>query len=139
MLSVSAVLLTTSGVLAALPAPANEDVKFYLHPVEAQIIEHTNAERARFGLPILQIDTSLMQSARRHGSWMATRQSLQHTSAQVAENIAMGQSSSSEAVRDWMNSPGHRANILNGSYRRIGAAAYVSPSGAIYWCQQFLH
>ena len=70
---------------------------------------------------------------------MATRQSLQHTTAAVAENIAMGQPNSDQAVRDWMNSPGHRANILNGSYTRIGVAAYVSPSGAIYWCQQFLY
>jgi uncharacterized protein YkwD len=50
----------------------------------------------------------------------------------------MGQSSSREVVRDWMNSPGHRANIL-GSYRRVGAAAYRSKGGAIYWCLQLLN
>ena len=37
-----------------------------------------------------------------------------------------------------MNSPGHRANILNPGYRRIGVAAYRTPEGTVYWCQQFL-
>jgi uncharacterized protein YkwD len=37
-----------------------------------------------------------------------------------------------------MNSSGHRANILNPGYRRIGVAAYATPEGTIFWCQQFL-
>ena len=56
----------------------------------------------------------------------------------VAENIASGQSTPGEAIRDWMNSAGHRANILNARYTRIGAAAYRGPDGQVYWCQQFL-
>ena len=50
----------------------------------------------------------------------------------------MGQNSSAEVINAWMNSSGHRANILNPSYTRIGVAAYVTPGGTIYWCQQFL-
>ena len=69
---------------------------------------------------------------------MARYRRLQHTRQPVAENIAMGQRNSKEAVRDWMTSRGHRANILNRSYQRIGAAAYRTKSGTIYWCQQFL-
>jgi uncharacterized protein YkwD len=68
---------------------------------------------------------------------MASANSLQHTSAAVAENIAMGQSSASEAMNSWMNSSGHRANILGGGYSTIGVAAYTSSSGQIFWCQQF--
>lgn len=109
-----------------------------LLPIEKNIITYTNAERARYGLPALKVDEKLMKSARQHGSWMARSRQLVHTRQNVAENIAMGQSSSKEAVRDWMNSSGHRRNILNGSYRRIGAAAYRSPNGRIFWCQQFL-
>ena len=56
----------------------------------------------------------------------------------MAENIAMGQRTSNEVLNSWMNSSGHRANILNRSYRRIGVAAYTTPQGTIYWCQQFL-
>lgn len=106
--------------------------------VEMNIVQKTNAERARFGLPPLQIDHSLMSSARNHAQWMARNRAMQHTRANVAENIAAGQSTSTEAVGDWMRSPGHRANILNGSYRRIGVAAYRGFDGQVYWCQQFI-
>lgn len=109
-----------------------------LFPVEAQILALTNAERAKYGLAPLALDKSLLQSARTHCNWMATSGAFQHTSANVAENIALGQGSAGEAVRDWMNSPGHRANILNGSYRRMGMAAYTGAGGKIYWCQQFM-
>jgi len=108
-----------------------------LLPIEANIISYTNQERGRYGLPPLKVDRRLMASARRHCAWMTRNRSLVHTSQPVAENIAMGQRSSREAVRDWMASPGHRANILNRSHRRIGVAAYRTPGGTIFWCQQF--
>jgi uncharacterized protein YkwD len=110
-----------------------------LHPIEARIIERTNSERARHGLPLLAVDTRLLSSARRHAAWMTNARSMTHTSAAVAENIAMGQNTSSEVLSAWMNSSGHRANILNPGYSRIGVAAYKTPEGTIYWCQQFLH
>jgi uncharacterized protein YkwD len=96
-------------------------------------------ERQRYGLRPLTIDERLMASARKHCAWMARSGSLMHTSAAVAENIAMGQPNSVQAVRDWMNSPGHRANMLNGSYTRMGAAGYTGPGGQVFWCVQFLH
>ena len=106
--------------------------------VETNIIAKTNARRIRNGKRPLKLDESLMRSARQHCTWMARNRSLQHTRAAVAENIAMGQSTSTEAVQDWMNSPGHRANMLNGQYTRIGVAAYRAHDGRVYWCQQFL-
>jgi uncharacterized protein YkwD len=109
-----------------------------LHPIEARIIEKTNSERARYGLPPLAVDPALVRSARKHAAWMTNNRSMTHTSAPVGENIAMGQDSSGEVVRAWMNSSGHRANILNRGYRRIGVAAYTTPEGTIFWCQQFL-
>ncbi len=105
--------------------------------IEANIVKYTNAERSRYGLAALEVDADLMNSARSHASWMARSRNMVHTSRPVAENIAMGQPHSRLAVRDWMNSSGHRANILNRSHRRIGAAAYRTPDGRIYWCQQF--
>jgi uncharacterized protein YkwD len=106
-------------------------------PLETAVIERTNQERVRRGLRPLALDFGLLASARKHTAWMTRRRSLQHTNQPVAENIAMGQNSSDEVVRDWMSSPGHRANILNASYSRIGVAAYTSTGGTVYWCQQF--
>jgi uncharacterized protein YkwD len=108
-----------------------------LLPIEENIVKYTNAERARYGLAALEIDRELMDSARQHTAWMASHHSLVHTSRPVAENIAMGQPHSQSVVRDWMNSSGHRANILGRGYRRIGVAAYRTASGTIFWCQQF--
>ena len=112
--------------------------KLELLAIEKNIVEFTNQQRKQHGLSPLQIDENLVKSARNHTIWMARNRSLQHTSQPVAENIAMGYSSSQGVVQGWMNSSGHRANILNGSYRRIGTAAYESPNGTIFWCQQFL-
>lgn len=108
-----------------------------LHPVETSVIEQTNAERVRYGLRPFIIDHLLMRQARRHAAWMAKAHSLQHTSQAVAENIAMGQNSGNEVVRTWMNSSGHRANILNAGYTKLGVAAYKTPEGTVFWCQQF--
>ena len=105
--------------------------------IEKNIIDYTNNERVKRGLKPLVIDQSLIGTSRKHAQWMASRQSLQHGRYGVGENIAMGQRSSREAVNDWMNSSGHRANILNSSYKKIGAAAYQTEGGTIYWCQQF--
>ncbi len=109
-----------------------------IRTIEKNIVEYTNRERQRRGMRPLKLDVKLIDSARDHAQWMASRRSLQHTKRPVGENIAMGQRSSKEAVNDWMNSKGHRANILNPSYTRIGAAAYKTKDGTIFWCQQFL-
>lgn len=109
-----------------------------IHATELQLVERTNAERVRHGLSPLVLDPSLLQSARRHAAWMTRNRVLRHTGAAVAENIAMGQPTTAHAVQDWMRSPGHRANILNRSYTRIGVAGYRAPDGTVYWCQQFL-
>jgi uncharacterized protein YkwD len=109
-----------------------------LFEVEKQMIEQTNAQRAKYGLPPLALDQSLEKTARSHTVWMTNSRTFQHSNINVGENIAMGQHTTGEAVTDWMNSPGHRANILNSSYKRTGVAAFQTPDGTIYWCQQFL-
>ncbi len=108
-----------------------------LHAVEQRILDETNRVRRRHGLRPLRLDRRLLSSARRHTSWMTRNHSLQHTSAPVAENIAMGQRTAPEVLNSWMNSPGHRANILNASYTKIGISAYRTKSGTVFWCQQF--
>jgi uncharacterized protein YkwD len=115
--------------------PTKDELK--LIAIERNIILYTNAERKRRGLPELTIDPKLVESARAHCAWMTRYRTLRHTRMPVAENIAMGQRTSKDVVRAWMNSSGHRANILNRNYQRIGAAAYRTESGTIFWCQQF--
>jgi uncharacterized protein YkwD len=137
-MNIVALLLLVSANMLATTKESKEANDLELIAVERQIVERTNRERERYGLPELEVDRSLMKSARTHAAWMARRTVLQHTSAAVGENIAQGQSSATEAVRDWMNSPGHRANILSSRYSRIGVAAYRGPDGQAYWCQQFL-
>ena len=126
-------------VLAAAEAnPQPKKQQTELIPIERNVVDRTNAERERYGLPPLEVDGDLVRSARRHCAWMTRNRTLQHTRQAVGENIAMGQRSSKEVVADWMSSSGHRANILNRGYRRIGVAAYRTQGGTIYWCQQFL-
>ena len=138
-LAVCAALLSLVEGEESKPQPAPEKTKIKLVTVESNIIHYTNQQRQQHGLPPLEVDPELIRSARRHATWMTVNRSLRHTSDPVAENIAMGQRDSDEVVRDWMRSPGHRANILNGRYRRIGVAAYCMPEGRIYWCQQFMY
>ncbi len=112
--------------------------KFSLHRVEGNLITRTNAQRKAYGLRPLKMCRRLMKSARAHTKWMAAANNLSHTHQAVGENIAMGQHDSQEAVNDWMNSSGHRANILSASYTRIGVAWARDSNGSFYWCQQFL-
>ena len=136
-----AALLTCSANVAAQPAtPAVQQTqppKFEMLAIEQSIVDATNAQRARYGLSALAVDQNLMATARQHGTWMASYRQLVHSNYGVAENIAMGQRSTTEVINSWMNSSGHRANMLGG-YRRIGVSAYRSPEGTIFWCQQFM-
>ena len=119
---------------------------------EQKVIELTNAERAKEGLAALQADTKLMQSARLKSDDMAKNNYFDHTSPtygspfdqmkslgisykSAGENIAQGQKTPEEVVQAWMDSPGHRANIMNASYTHIGVG--YSANGN-YWTQQFI-
>ena len=108
-----------------------------LAAIEANLVSYTNQEQQRYGLPPLEVDKDLMESARAQAAWMTRNRAMVHTNQPVAENIAMGQPHSSDVVRAWMNSSGHRANILNFAHRRIGVAAFRTDGGTIFWCQQF--
>ncbi len=111
------------------------DTWIYANWTEITLATCINETRIRHGLPALIIDSRLMQSARKHCAWMVRARRLEHTSQPVAENIALGQATASEAVYSWLNSPGHRANLL-GRYSRVGVAAYTGQDGRAYWCMQ---
>lgn len=119
---------------------------------EQKVVELTNQERAKQGLPALKLDTELSKVARTKSLDMQNKGYFSHTSPtygspfdmmkqfgisyrSAGENIAMGQQSPEAVVNAWMNSEGHRANILNSSYTHIGVG-HVSNGN--YWTQMFI-
>ncbi|WJY28241.1 CAP domain-containing protein [Sporosarcina trichiuri] len=120
--------------------------------IEQAVLDLTNAERQKAGLKPLQFDEKLLKSARQKSADMAANRYFSHTSPtygspfdqmkangityrSAAENIAMGQRSAQEVVQDWMNSPGHRQNILTPGFTHIGIGYDANGN---YWTQQFI-
>ncbi|MED4920583.1 CAP domain-containing protein [Weizmannia sp. CD-2023] len=123
-----------------------------LNAYEKQVVTLVNEERAKNGLGALKIDTALSKMARVKSNDMATHQYFDHTSPTygspfdmmkqfgisyqyAGENIAMGQQTPQEVMNAWMNSEGHRANILNKNFTHIGVG-YVE--NGHYWTQEFI-
>ena len=112
----------------------------------------TNVERAKAGCGALRIDARLTTAARLHSQDMVDRGYFSHTSpdgegpgdrAEAAgypswsgENIAAGYPTPTAVVRGWLSSDGHRANILNCSFSRIGVGVAYGPGGP-WWTQDF--
>ncbi len=57
----------------------------------------------------------------------------------AGENIAAGQRSPEEVMNSWMNSQGHRENIMQDSYEKIGVGHYQGQDGTQYWVQLFIY
>ncbi|AHN21350.1 MULTISPECIES: CAP domain-containing protein [Lysinibacillus] len=127
--------------------PTNEQAS-----VEQEVVKLVNAERAKAGLPALKEDWELSRVAKYKSQDMHDKNYFDHTSPTygspfammkkfgitykaAGENIAKGQKSASEVVNAWMNSEGHRANILNKSYTHIGVG-FVKDGN--YWSQMFI-
>lgn len=123
-----------------------------LSDLEAKVIELTNNERKKNGLAALQIDTNLSNVARKKSIDMQQNNYFSHTSPTygspfdmmrdfgvtyktAGENIAKGQQTAEQVVNAWMNSEGHRKNILNGQFTHIGVG--FGENGA-YWTQMFV-
>lgn len=98
----------------------------------------TNAERVKAKLPELEIDEVLMNGASEWAGSMFTKGRLRHASSHGfrAENIAWGQQSIDEVIRVWMNSPGHRHNILDRKHTKLGVG-FCGSGHNIYWVQRF--
>lgn len=120
-----------------------------------EVVRLTNEERQNNGLSELQLDPKLSSVAQRKSVDMADNNYFSHTSptygspfdmleqydvsyTTAAENIAAGQQSAESVVRNWMNSEGHRANILNGNMTHIGVGYEDSGSMNPYWTQMFI-
>ena len=131
----------------AATAPANSGINSYA----SEVLRLVNVERAKAGLPALTTNATLTAAADKRAQ--ETKQSFSHTRPDgrsaftvlaeygisyraAGENIAYGQKTAQEVVNGWMNSPGHRANILNSSFGKVGIGVFES-NGVIYWTQLF--
>lgn len=104
---------------------------------EQEVVALVNAERQRRGLRPLAASDRLMHDARSWSDVQASRGRMYHSRMGYRENVAYGQQTPSEVVRTWMNSPGHRKNILAPSINQIGVGLAYSSNGRPYWCQVF--
>jgi len=120
---------------------------------EEQVVALVNEERAKAGLPALTIDATLQEAALARAKETVTLFS--HTRPNgtscftilqeygisyryAGENIAYGQRSPEEVVNAWMNSEGHRANIMSANFTTIGIGYYQTANGTKYWSQLFI-
>ncbi|MEU4163342.1 S8 family serine peptidase [Actinoplanes sp. NPDC026670] len=120
---------------------------------EAQVITLTNAQRTANGCAAARTDDRLTTAARAHSTDMVTNNFFSHTgsdgsnfvtrasragyTAPSGENIAYGYRTPQDVVTGWMNSPGHRANILNCQSIAIGVGLATKADGTPYWTQVF--
>jgi len=131
--------------------PNIDDVK----ALEDEVIKLVNAERAKNGLGALKANWQLSRVARYKSQDMVNKGYFSHTSptygspfnmmesfglkfSAAGENIAYGQRTPQEVMNAWMNSPGHRSNILNPSYTEIGVGLAKTKNGVSYWTQMFI-
>lgn len=153
-----------SEIIAANPQIANPDLIYPgdvitvplpdegISSYEREVVRLVNVQRAKYGLPELKSDWQLARVARYKSQDMADRRYFSHTSPTygspfdmmrafgisyrtAGENIAMGQKTPAAVVDAWMNSPGHRANILNRSFTTIGVGYAANGN---YWTQMFI-
>ncbi|MET3937571.1 putative YkwD family protein [Paenibacillus sp. PvP094] len=116
---------------------------------EQQVLDLVNQERAKTGLSSLSRNEELSNVAMvkaqdmynhsyfdhnspTHGSPFDMMKEFGITYNTAGENIAKGQTTPTQVMKEWMNSPGHKANILNNSYTHIGIAYYNNT-----WVQEF--
>lgn len=121
--------------------------------VEQAVIDLTNAERKKAGLTPYKVDAKLVASARAKSKDMATNNYFNHHSPTYGsidkqlgqfgvsfrgwgENIAKGQQNAEQVVTAWMNSPGHKENILNPKMTHIGVGFDANGN---HWTQQFIY
>ena len=120
---------------------------------EGAVLAIVNSERAKAGCKALTVDGRLAAAARKHSADMVARHYFSHTTpngvtmaqridregyrwSTIGENIAAGQPNATEVMKAWMNSPGHRANILNCKFQQIGIGVAFDGRRPV-WTQDF--
>ena len=120
---------------------------------QAEVVRLVNAERRKRGINAVSISNKLSSAASLRASeitqkfshrrpdgrnFISAAESLGYTFSYIGENIAAGQKSPEDVMNIWMNSPGHRANILNPEYTEIGVGLdYANNIYGLHWVQLF--
>lgn len=143
------------GQIINLPASNTTVNREESQSVEQQVLSLVNEERSKRDLPSLKMDTAISQVAILKSEDMRDSNYFNHTSPSygspfemmksfgisykyAGENIAAGQPSADAVMKSWMNSPGHKANILNKNYTHIGIGHVTGGKYTHYWTQQFI-
>lgn len=108
-----------------------------------QVVDATNAQRAAVGAGAVRWNACLQPFSERWAATLAGRGALAHQDLQpiltacalssTGENVAMGYDTASAVMTGWMNSPGHRANILNPAFTQIAIGLATDGAGRRYW------
>jgi uncharacterized protein YkwD len=152
---VAAPVLAFAGPAFAAESKGKTTVAVDKVAYENQVVALTNAQRKAHGCGALRNDTRLADSARAHSTDMVKQGFFSHTGSNgssfvarevkagypnrgaSAENIAWGFRTPQDVVTGWMNSPGHRANILNCGSIAVGVGLAYTGGGSAYWTQDF--
>jgi uncharacterized protein YkwD len=116
-----------------------------LHINRTEILSEHNKERSVRNAEPLKSDPVLQERAQKWAELMARRHSLTHSRLQLdgtpyssmGENIAMGYPTIDSVMDGWMESPGHKRNILSKRYTHAGFGYAKAKDGSPYWCAQF--
>jgi uncharacterized protein YkwD len=134
-------------------APSRSRQRTAVELREDEVVALTNRERAEAGCGALRLDSRLHAAARDHSEDMAAHKTMSHTGSDgstpweraeragyteaMAENVAMGYRTATAVMNGWMNSDGHRANILNCDAHAVGVGLAYAADGTPYWTQLF--
>ena len=134
------------------PPPPDEDLS-EMEQLAAVAVRLTNVEREKAGCGAVKVNAKLTNAAVGHSEDMAKNDYFDHTSQDgrspwdrarnagydnaIGENIAAGYTSAAAVIEGWMNSEGHRANLLNCDARAIGLGVASHNGGQLYWTKMF--
>jgi uncharacterized protein YkwD len=146
----AAAVLSVATAASACNIPANSGA------MQAELLQHLNAERKARGLGALKLSSTLDKAAQGHACDNAKRHSISHVSSDgsqlqhrlrragyayrtAAENTGRGFASGARAIEWWMNSPKHKQNILMGQARDVGVGIAMSgaPDSRLHWILVF--
>lgn len=144
----------THSLIMTWVANPKKDPEPVANSFNEELLAYHNQYRKQQGLVPLQLDTNCIKAAQGHSDYMARTGRFSHDQpganfttrltnagarfSAAGENIALGFADPASVTRGWMDSPGHKANILSSKYNRVGFGLTKSGSGKLYWTADFI-
>jgi uncharacterized protein YkwD len=143
-----------TSLVFSLSTPVAEPRALTLGELMTSVIDHTNKERSRVGVPRLVENDRLVMIAQEMAQDLAKTGRLSHTDSKgrglsvrvdaggyhwstIGENVAYGYPSPQEVVQGWIKSPGHYQNLVSNQFTEIGIGVAADAKGRIFWAQVF--